>query len=110
MKLEPRGVFCFHLDIYFRLFITKNAENSACQDDHVDAIFNFVTIGLVVVPSLGYVQIIPWPVRHYSTRTFSMINSILGHFALLSNPSQLDPRYLHYSEKHLLEASPVTTV
>ena len=37
------------LDIYFRLFITNNAENSACQDDQVAAIFDFVTIGLVVV-------------------------------------------------------------
>ena len=40
---------CIDLDIYFRLFITKNAENSACQEDQVTAIFDFVTTGLVVL-------------------------------------------------------------
>ena len=54
---------CFHLDIYFRLFITKNAENSACQEDHVAAIIDFVTVGLVVVLCLGYGQLTPWSVR-----------------------------------------------
>ena len=50
---------CFHLDIYFRLFITKNAENSAYQDDHVTAIIDFVFFGLVVVLCLGYGQLAP---------------------------------------------------
>ena len=52
------------MDIYFRLFITKNAENSACQEDHVAAIIDFVTIGLVVVLYLGYGQLAPWSVSH----------------------------------------------
>ena len=38
------------------------------------------------------------------------IRWILSHFAHLSNASQLNLRYLHYSENHLLEASPVKTV
>ena len=44
-----KSSLCIDLDIYFRLFITKNAENSACQNDQVAAIFDFVTIGPVVL-------------------------------------------------------------
>ena len=37
------------LSIDLDLFITRYAENSACQEDRVAAIFDFVTIGLVAV-------------------------------------------------------------
>ena len=81
------------LDIYFRLFIMKNAENSACQEDEVAAIFDFVTVGLVVVLCLtsrtfrqiphhheGYFG--PWTFRPKSTWTQSLDIScqISGHF------------------------------
>ena len=56
-------ILCIDLDIYFRLFITKNAENSACQEDQVAAIIDFVTIDLVVVLCLVYGQLAPWSVR-----------------------------------------------
>ena len=63
---------CFHLDIYFWLFfITNNAENSACQEDHVAAIIDFVTIGLVVLLCVGYGQLAPWSVRPRSSHLFT---------------------------------------
>ena len=86
-------LYFFDLDIYFRLFITKNAENSACQEDQVSAIFDFVTIGLVVVLCLtsrtfcpnphhtkGYFG--PWTFRQKSTQTqfLDISCSISGHF------------------------------
>ena len=37
-----KSSLCIDLGFYFRLFITKNAENSACQKDQVAAIFDFV--------------------------------------------------------------------
>ena len=37
----------FYVQVF--LVITKNAENSACQEDQVAAMFDFVTIGLVVM-------------------------------------------------------------
>ena len=52
-KLKP--LFSFR---YFLLtFYNKNAEKSAFQEDHVAAIIDFVTIGLVVVLCLGYGQL-----------------------------------------------------
>ena len=54
---------CIEWDIDFRLFITKNVESSACQEDHVAAIIDFVTIGLVVVLCLVHSQLAPWSVR-----------------------------------------------
>ena len=46
--VQPKSL-CIDLDIYFPLFITKNAEISACQEDQVAAIFDFVTVDLVVM-------------------------------------------------------------
>ena len=57
---------------------------------------DFVTIGLVVVLCLVYGQLAPWSVRPKSTHTFSLVNSILGHFAPLPNPSHLDSRYFSH--------------
>ena len=34
---------------FFFFFFLKNAKNSACQEDQVASIFDFLTIGLVVL-------------------------------------------------------------
>ena len=62
----------FDLDIYFRLFITKNAENSACQEGHVAAIIDFVTIGLAAGLCLTSRTFCPNP------------NYTIGYFGLLT--------------------------
>ena len=81
------------MDIYFRLFITKNAENSACQKDHVTAIVDFVTIGLAVV--------LCWDMVNITLVRSPLVNSHIftdqldpWSFPSLLNPSQLDPRYM----------------
>ena len=43
LDFDGKSSLCINLDIYFRLFATKNAEKSACQEDQVTAIFDFVS-------------------------------------------------------------------
>ena len=43
-SFRRKSSLCIDLDIYFRLFITKSTENSACQKDQVTAIFDFVIL------------------------------------------------------------------
>ena len=90
--LISKSSLCIDLDIYFLLYITKNA---ACQMGQIAAIFDFITtcIGLVVAlcvtcrtfrrnPYHNKGRFTPWTFRPKSTRTqvLDILCPISGHF------------------------------
>ena len=91
--LDQLVIVRFKLGIHIHVY--------AFVDDHIAAILDFVTFGLVVVL---------WDMVNSHFGPFALSQLAPFHWSTLSNPNQLDLRYLHYSEKHLLEASPVKTV
>ena len=91
-EITSKSSLCIDLDIYFRLYITKNA---ACQMGQIAAIFDFITtcIGLVVAlcvtfrtfrrnPYHNKGRFTPWTFRPKSTRThvLDILCPISGNF------------------------------
>ena len=100
MEIKPLYSFGYLLPT----FITKNAKNSAFQDNYIAAIFCFVTIGLVVVLCVisRMFRRNPHHNKKGQNQVLDILCPIIGHFGPASPSNQILGTFWQFMEVFIL--------